>query len=92
MYMKIVRNTNWKLIGFEENSKYLKSPAFVFSSIQDEDVTLALKVAKYIDVDNNIVIFLNSENELESRICKSWSETRGFATQLVKQLRKVCGF
>lgn len=66
--MKVLRDTDWKLLGFKQKCDVFNDkPAFLFQHRKFVDV-LVLNEAKYIDVANNIVYFLNTNDKEKVRV------------------------
>lgn len=86
--MKILRDTDWKLLGFKEHCDVLDNkPAFLFQHRKFFDV-LVLNEAKYVDVANNIVYFLNVKDKEKVRVS---AQTRKRVSELpVLDLAKLC--
>lgn len=60
--MKVLRNTDWELIGWLPSLKGSKYPVFIFKSLQYEEIQ-ALTEVKFVDVKANQVYFLNAINK-----------------------------
>lgn len=58
--MKILRDTEWKPVGFSKSFEPEGGKPVFFFRHRKHRYVIALNVAKYIDVMNNIVFHLNS--------------------------------
>lgn len=87
--MKVLRDTEWEPVGFDEN--FLPSggrPVFFFQHRKHRDI-LALNVAKYIDVVNNIVYFFDSSKK--EKVCVSANRKKSVSQTSIHGLLQKCG-
>lgn len=88
--MKIVRDKDWTLVGFNTYNKFIGGPSFIFRSEHDHDCVMELKCAKYIIVDLNKVIFLNSMNKEGDPISGPYHDKSSVTNKIVSKLKELC--
>lgn len=87
--MKVLRNTDWDLIGFQRKCAFKDDqPVFLFQHRKFRDI-LVLNEAKYVDVMNNIVVFCKAS--AKQKVCVSGSHVTSKSEKLVRDLRAKCG-
>lgn len=87
--MKVLRDTEWKPVGFDGNfSPIGGKPVFFFQHKKHGDI-LALNVAKYIDVVNNIVYFFDSSKK--EKVCVSANKRKSVSPNSIQGLLQKCG-
>lgn len=67
--MRIIRDSDWKLVGYRKKDLITKKPVFLFQHRQYGDI-LVLNEAKYIMVGQNIVLFFNASQEEKISVSK----------------------
>lgn len=87
--MKILRSTEWEPVGFQEEFSFSDhQPVFFFRHRKYEDI-VALNVAKYVDVMNNIVYFFNAS--AKEKVCVSRNTKVDVDHSSVQGLKAKCG-
>jgi len=86
--VKVLRNTDWELVGFRAQcDAYNGRPAFLFQHRKFFDV-LVLNEAKYVDVMNNFVFFLNAKDKEKVRVSERCKNS--VSTNMVRELLSLC--
>lgn len=86
--MKILRDTEWKPVGFEESFSLLNGPAFFFQHRKHGDI-VATRMAKYVDVSNNIVYFFDANRR--DKVCVSRNCKTQVDKSAISGLLSLCG-
>lgn len=86
--MKVLRSTNWKLLGYLASCTFLGGqPAFLFQHKTYDDVSV-LNVAKYVDVEHDKVFFFDAKSK--EKVYVSHSDEDALSDELLTEMRHTC--
>lgn len=89
IYVKILRDTDWEPVGYQGNFQPAGGkPVFFFRHRKHQDI-VALNVAKYIDVVNNVVYYFNAQRKVKVSVSESAKEA--VSKSNIQGLLNKCG-